>query len=83
LKESSFFLLEQSAMKMVVSPLSKHPLGDLPLSLWNLYKAQNVLTSRVILSSQMLSYGSSEDVAKEDKASTKADEIMVLMGLAS
>jgi hypothetical protein len=31
----------------------------------------------------MLSYCSSEDATKEDKANSKADEIVVLMGLAS
>jgi hypothetical protein len=37
----------------------------------------------VILSSGMPSYYSSEAVAKEDKANSKADETVVLVGLAS
>jgi hypothetical protein len=82
-EESSFFLLGQSAMKWVVSPHSKHPLGDLPLSLWNMCKAQNFLDSRTISSSWMLSYCSSEAAHKEDKASSKVDESVVLVGLAT
>jgi hypothetical protein len=60
----------------------KQPLGDLLLSLWNLYKAQNFFTSRVISSLEMLSYCSSEVAAKEDKVNSKADET-VMVGLAS
>jgi hypothetical protein len=37
----------------------------------------------MISSSGMLSYCSSEAVAKEDKANSKADETVVLVGLAS
>jgi hypothetical protein len=81
--ESNFFLLGQSAMKWVVSPHSKQPLGDLLLSLRNLYKAQNFLTSRAISSSRMLSYCSSEATHKEDKANFKAVESVVLVGLAT
>jgi hypothetical protein len=82
-KESSFFLLGQLAMKWVVSPHSKQPLGDLLLSLQNLCKARNFLASRAILSSEMLSYCSLEAATKEDKANSKADEAVVLVGLAS
>jgi hypothetical protein len=57
-------------------------LGDLLLSLWNLCKARNFLTSRVISSSRMLSYCSSKAAAKEDKTNYKANEIVVV-GLAS
>jgi type IV secretory pathway TrbL component len=65
------------------APHSKQPLGDLLLSLWNMYKAQNFLTSRAILSSGMLSYCSSEAAHKEDKANSKADDSVVLVGLAT
>jgi hypothetical protein len=82
LEELSFFLLGQSAMKWVVSPYKKQPLGDLLLSLRNLCKARNFLASRVILSLGMLSYYSSEAAAKEDRTNSNADEI-VLVGLAS
>jgi hypothetical protein len=58
-------------------------LGDLLLSLWNLCKAQNFLASRVISSSGMLSYCSLEVEDKEDKTNSKADETVVLVGLAS
>jgi hypothetical protein len=75
--------LGQSAMKWVVSTHSKQPLGDLLLSLRNLCKTQNFLASRAISSSGMLSYCSSEVADKEDKANFKADETVVLMGLAS
>jgi hypothetical protein len=81
-EESSFVLLGQSAMKWVVSPHSKEPLGDLLLSLRNLCKAQNFLASRVISSSGMLSYCSSEATDKEDKTNSKANETVVLVGLA-
>jgi hypothetical protein len=57
-------------------------LVDLFLSLWNLCNTQNFLASKVISSSGMLSYCSSESTAKEDKANSKADEIIVV-GLAS
>jgi hypothetical protein len=70
-------------MKWVVSPHSKQPLGDLLLSLWNLSKARNFLASRAISSSGMLSYCSSEAIAKEDKANSKADKTVMLVGLAS
>jgi hypothetical protein len=79
-EESSFFLLGQSAMKWVVSPHLKQPLGNLLLSLHNLCNAQNFLTSRAISSSDMLSYYSSEAAAKEEKANSKAYEIVVLVG---
>jgi hypothetical protein len=69
-------------MKWVVSPHSKQHLDDLLLYLRNLCKAQNFLASRAISSSGMLSYYSSEVVAKEDKTNFKADEIVVLVGLA-
>jgi hypothetical protein len=61
----------------------KHPLGDFLLSLWNLCNTRNFLTSRSISSSGMLSYYSSEAADKEDKANSKADESVVLMGLAT
>jgi hypothetical protein len=83
LEESSFFLLGQSAMKWMVSPHLKQLLGDLLISLWNLCKAQNFLISRVISSLGMLSYYSSKVAAKENRANSKADEIVVLVGLAS
>jgi hypothetical protein len=54
-----------------------------PLSLRNLCKAQNFLASRAILSSGMLLYCSSEATHKEDKANSKADEAVVLVGLAT
>jgi hypothetical protein len=68
-------------MKWVVSPHSKQPLGDLLLSLRNLFKARNFLTNRAISSSGMLSYYSSEVVTKEDKANSKVDETVVLGGV--
>jgi hypothetical protein len=70
-------------MKWVVSPHSKQSLGDLLLSLQNLCKARNFLTSRAISSSEMLSYCSSEAADKKDKANSKADESVVLVGLAT
>jgi hypothetical protein len=45
--------------------------------------ARNFLTSRVISSLGMLSYYSSEAAAKEDKPNSKADESVVLVGLAT
>jgi hypothetical protein len=75
--------LRQSVMKWVVSLHLKHPLGDLLLSLQNLCKARNFLTSRAISSSGMLSYCSSEATHKEDKANSKADESVALVGLAT
>jgi hypothetical protein len=75
--------LGQSAMKWVASPHLKQPLGDLLLSLRNLCKAQNFLASRAISSSRMFSYYSSEAAHKEDKANTKVDELVVLVGLAT
>jgi hypothetical protein len=80
---SNFFLLRQSAMKWVVSLHSKQPLVDLLLSLWNLCNARNFLASRAISLSRMLSYYSSEAAHKEDKINSKADESVVLVGLAS
>jgi hypothetical protein len=68
-------------MKWVVLPHSKQPLGDLLLSLRNLCKAWNFLASRVISSFGMLYYYSSEATDKEDKANTKVDESVVLVGL--
>jgi hypothetical protein len=70
-------------MKYVVSPHLKQPLGDLLLSLWNLCKARNFLASRVISSSGMLSYYSSEAAHEEDKPNSKADDSVVLVGLAT
>jgi hypothetical protein len=61
----------------------KQPLGNLLLSLQNGCKTWNILVSRVILSLGMLSCCSSEAVTKEDKANFKADEIVMLVGLAS
>jgi hypothetical protein len=63
-------------MKWVVSPHSKQPLGDLLLSLQNLCKAQNFLTSRAISSFEMISYYLSNAAAKENEANSKADETM-------
>jgi hypothetical protein len=45
--------------------------------------AWNFLTSWAISSSGMLSYYSSEATDKEDKANSKADESVVLVGLAT
>jgi hypothetical protein len=59
------------------------PLGDLLLSLRNLCNAWNFLTSRAISSSGMLSYCSSLGAHKEDKANSKADKSVVLVGLAT
>jgi hypothetical protein len=70
-------------MKWVVSPHSNQPLGDLLLSLQNLCKARDFLDSRTISSSGMLSYYSSKVVAKEDRANSKVDDTVVLVGLAS
>jgi hypothetical protein len=58
------------------------PLGHLLLSLRNLCKARNFHASRAISSSGMLSYCSSEAAARDDKANSKEDE-MVLVGLTS
>jgi hypothetical protein len=69
-------------MKWVMPPHLMQHLGDLLLSLQNLCKAQNFLASRVILSSGMLSYYSSKATAKEDKANSKVNGI-VLVGLVS
>jgi hypothetical protein len=82
LEESNFFRLGQSVMKWVVSLHSNQPLGDL-LSLRNLCNAQNFLASRMIPSSGILSYCSSEAAAKEDKTNSKVYETVVLVGLAS
>jgi hypothetical protein len=57
--------------------------GDLLLSLRNLCNARNFLASRVISSSGMLSYCSSETAHKKEKANSKADESVVLVGLAT
>jgi hypothetical protein len=70
-------------MKWVVLPHSKQPLGDLLLSLQNLCKAQNFLANRAISLLGMLSYYLSEAATKEDKANSKADGTVVLVGLAS
>jgi hypothetical protein len=70
-------------MKCVVSPHSKQPLGDLLLSLQNLCKPRNFLANRTISTSGMFFYCSSKAVTKEDKANSKADETIVLVGLAS
>jgi hypothetical protein len=59
------------------------PLGDLLLSLRNLCNVRNFLASRAISSSRMLSYCSSEAAHKEDNANSKADESVVLVGLAT
>jgi hypothetical protein len=48
-----------------------------------LCKAQNFLASKAISSSRRLSNCSTEATAKEDNANSKADEIVVFMGLAS
>jgi hypothetical protein len=48
-----------------------------------LCKALNFLTSRVISSLGMLLYCSSKAVDKEDKANSKSDESVVLVGLAT
>jgi hypothetical protein len=64
-------------MKWVVSSHLKEPLGDLLLSLRKLCKVQNFLASRAISSSGMLPDCSSEAAPKEDKANSKADEIVV------
>jgi hypothetical protein len=58
-------------------------LGDLLLSLRNLWNARNFLASRAISSLGILSYCSSEATHKEDKANSKADESVVLVGLAT
>jgi hypothetical protein len=68
-------------MKWVVSPHSNQALGDLLLSLRNLCKTWNFLTSRTISSLGMLSYYLSKVVAKEDKVNSKADESVVLVRL--
>jgi hypothetical protein len=54
-----------------------------PLSLRNLCKTRNFLASKAISSSGMLSYYSLEAAAKEDRANSKADETVMLVGLAS
>jgi hypothetical protein len=59
------------------------PLGDLLLSLWNLCNVWNFLASRAISSLGMLSYCSSEAAHKEDKVNSKADKLVVLVGLAT
>jgi hypothetical protein len=61
----------------------KAALGDLLLFLRNLYKMWNFLASRAISTSGMLSYRSSEATVKEDRANSKANETVVLVGLAS
>jgi hypothetical protein len=58
-------------------------LGWSPPLLAELCKAQNFLTNRAISLSGMLSYCSTEAAAKEDKVNCKADETVVLVGLAS
>jgi hypothetical protein len=61
----------------------EEPLGDLLLSLRNLCKVWNFLTSKAISSSGMLSYCSSEAGDKEDNSNFKTDETVVLVGLVS
>jgi hypothetical protein len=61
----------------VVSSHLKQPQGDLLLSL------RNFLASRAISSSGILSYCSLETAAKENKANSKTNEIVVLVELAS
>jgi hypothetical protein len=56
----------------------KEPLGDLLLSLRNLWKMRYFLASWAISSSRMLSYCSSEATDKEDETNSKADETVVL-----
>jgi hypothetical protein len=58
-------------------------LDDLLLSLQNMCKVQNFFISRAISSSGLLSYCSSEGVAKEEKTNSKSDESIVLVGLAT
>jgi hypothetical protein len=70
-------------MKWVVSPYLKQPLSDLILSLQNLCRAWNFLASMVISLSMMISYYSSEGAAKEDKTTSKVDESVVLVGIAT
>jgi hypothetical protein len=65
-----------------VTELEAAPRRPPPL-LQNLYKAQNFLTSRTISSLGMLSYCSSESPHKEEKANFKADESVVLEGVAT
>jgi hypothetical protein len=57
-------------------------LGDLLLYMRNLCKAWNLLASKAISLSRMLSYYLSEAAVKEDKANPKADGT-ALVGLAS
>jgi hypothetical protein len=64
-----------------VAALEAAPRWSPPL--WNLCKAQNFLASKAISSSRRLSNCSTEATAKEDNANSKADEIVVFMGLAS
>jgi hypothetical protein len=61
----------------------EQPLGDLLLSLRNLCNTRNFLTSKVISSSEILSYCSSEAAHKKDKANSKADESVVSVELAT
>jgi hypothetical protein len=78
-----FFLLGAVGDEVAgVATLEEAPRWSPPL-LVELVKAWNFLTSRVISSSRILSYCSSETAAKEDKANSKADETVVLVGLAS
>jgi hypothetical protein len=76
------FCLGQLVMKWVMSPRSKQALGDL-LSLRNLCKVRNFLANKAISSLRMLSCYSLEAAAKEDKVNSKADESVVLVGLAT
>jgi alkylated DNA nucleotide flippase Atl1 len=59
------------------APRRSHPL------LAELVQDVELSCNRVISSSGMLSYCSLEAAAKEDKTNSKADETMVLVGLAS
>jgi hypothetical protein len=65
-----------------VAALEAAPRCSPPL-LWNLCKVRNFLASRAISSSGMLSYCSSEATTKEGKTNSKADELVVLVGVAT
>jgi hypothetical protein len=54
-----------------------------PPLLAELVQGAELFANKVISLSKMLSYCSSEDVAKEDRANPKADETVVLVGLSS
>jgi hypothetical protein len=65
-----------------VTALKTAPKWSSPL-LAELVQAQNFLANKAISSSRMFSYCSSEVTPKEDKVNSKANEIVVLVGLAS